>query len=684
MPSFRSNPPADPNQRAAEARTADAIELQSRLVQLEAAVQQSRDQLQQVAASLAALRIDEARSRFLCDQAPQRMGVVELLDDCPDDLRVVWVNRAFLDFYKVTLHSVLGKRGQDLGTSVENRKPWMEGYWRAWTTQTPITVEIFESSHDAWMQALLAPLPPTTSGAKQLAFVVANITERKAVEASLRESEDRFRLLFENSPDAIFVEDAQGRVHDVNPAACKLHDLKRSELIGRNVLDLVPPERRDLVREDFRRLQAGEIRSLKSFSLKADGSAVPIELTCSAIAFGGDSCLLLHVRDISERQSIEEAVRTSQELEKKLLEAQKLESLGILAGGVAHDFNNLLAIILGNASMLEGRLSADSPLRTALDPIVRASERAAELCNQMLAYSGRGKFVVEPVDLNRVIQDTLGLLELSLHKKATLLVELAAELPLVDADVTQLRQILMNLVINAGEAIENLPGTIEIATALGPAAPDGQPSVVLAVTDSGCGMDDATRSRIFDPFFTTKFTGRGLGLASVQGIVRGHKGTIAVDSEPGKGSCFRVHLPASTAVVKTVARAVERPTDAVRRGQALIVDDEADIRQLMTRMLQALGFETKVAKDGEQALERFREAPESFDLVFLDLTMPRLDGQETFRLLHLLRPELPVILMSGYTEQEAAAKFVGKKVAGFITKPFTVQRLEDKIRSVLK
>lgn len=650
-----------------------------------AEIQRLRAQLRQRESAHAALTISESRFRFLCNHSPLRMGIVELQDDTPDDLRVVWVNQAFLDLYKTTLAIIVGKSGAEMGSPAEDRKPWLEGYWRAWRTRQPVTVELFEKRHGAWIQATVAPLDEPASSVKRLAFVVTNITERKAAAESLRASEERFRLLFENSPDAIFVEDAQGRVRDVNPAACALHDTTRRDLVGKNVFDLVPAEYRDAVREDFRRLHAGEIHALVSTSLRSDGRVVPIELTCNPIAYGDEPCVLLHVRDISERVCAEQAQRNAQELETKLLEAQKLESLGILAGGIAHDFNNLLAIILGNASILDRSLPADSPLRTALDPIVRTSERATDLCKQMLAYSGRGKFIVEPVDFNAIIEDMLPLVQLSLSKKIAIQATLAPELPVIEADGTQLRQVLMNLVLNAGEAIGDALGAIHVSTAIGAPLANGQPTVVLEITDTGCGMDEATRGRIFDPFFSTKFTGRGLGLGTVQGIVRGHKGTIVVESEPGKGSRFRITLPGSAASLPDAMAAArgDREPAAPLGGRILVVDDEAEIRQLMTRMFAALGFQTVAAKDGEECLERLKDSPESFDLVFLDLTMPRLDGPETFRLLHLLRPELPVVLMSGYTEQEAAAKFVGKKVAGFITKPFTMQRLEAKIREVL-
>lgn len=399
------------------------------------------------------------------------------------------------------------------------------------------------------------------------------------------------------------------------------------------------------------------------------------------------------VQDVTE-QKLAQAERRL--IEQKLLEAQKLESLSVLTGGIAHDFNNLLAAILGSASDVTARLPSESPLRASVDKIVQASERAAGLCRQMLAYSGRGQFVLTDVDVNATLGDLLQLLKGSIGKKAAVKLTLADELPPVRADATQLGQVLMNLLINASEAIGDRPGEIRIATRsrLFERAefatifeyadlPAGH-YVWLEIADTGCGMDDATRRKIFEPFFSTKFAGRGLGLAATLGIVRGHRGAIRVVSEKGTGTTFHLLLPAQVdpAAVADTARPVAAGAWE-GEGKVLIADDDDLVRESTAQMLQTLGFETVLCADGEDALKHFRAAPDSFRFALLDLTMPKLDGVEAFQTLHGLRPKLPVILMSGYNTQDAAGRYSELGLAGFLAKPFRLQDLASCIRRAL-
>ncbi|MCX7819505.1 MAG: PAS domain S-box protein [Kiritimatiellae bacterium] len=390
------------------------------------------------------------------------------------------------------------------------------------------------------------------------------------------------------------------------------------------------------------------------------------------------------VRDITARRKAEEEKRR---IEARMTEVQRLESLGVLAGGIAHDFNNILMAILGNAELAAQDLPSHSPVRVNLQEIALSARRAAELCRQMLAYAGRGRFVVEIFDLNRLVDEMLGLLRTTISKRAVLNVHLEPNIPPVRADPSQIRQVVMNLVINASEALGDRSGTITVRTGvtrcdrayLDQAAfetnlPEGL-YVLLEVADTGCGMDPATLGRIFEPFFTTKFAGRGLGLSAVLGIVRAHKGGIKVYSEPGKGSLFKVLLPASPAPI------VEEPAllpelAGHEGGLVLFVDDEESVRALGGRMLERMGFRVVLAADGREALEMFSNRPKEWVLVVLDLTMPRMDGEETFRRLREVRPDLPVILASGYTADELSARFASKGFAGFLQKPFTIAELQ--------
>jgi two-component system, cell cycle sensor histidine kinase and response regulator CckA len=379
--------------------------------------------------------------------------------------------------------------------------------------------------------------------------------------------------------------------------------------------------------------------------------------------------------DVTERKRSEDRLR----------QAQKLESIGILAGGVAHDFNNLLAGIMGNASLLEDEV--DERCREKATAIIKASERAAMLTRQLLAYAGKGRFMVERVDFSRLVHEMTMLLQASIPKKARLVEDLAAGLPPVDADPGQMQQIVMNLLLNAAEAIpENQAGEIRIRTGekrVGPGqvvdemtAVELSPGeyVCLEVSDTGIGMEPEVKARIFDPFFTTKFTGRGLGLPSLAGVVRSHNGAVQVATTPGAGSTFRVFLPASARAEDSAtvnAPTAERPTI----GSILVVDDE-DILLGFTRIaLEQAGYPVLTAEDGQRAIEVFDRHAAEIGAVLLDLMMPVMDGKETAAALKAQRPDLPIVLMSGYSADEAERIFANDTLAGFIQKPFTAQKL---------
>lgn len=381
-------------------------------------------------------------------------------------------------------------------------------------------------------------------------------------------------------------------------------------------------------------------------------------------------------------------------LERHLQESQKLESLGVLAGGIAHDFNNLLTAILGHASLGKEDTPLHTPLHESFDQIEKAGERAAELCRQMLAYSGRGRFVIAAVDLNALIREMAELLRASVSKKAMLSLALCPSEPSVAGDSTQVRQVVMSLVINASEALGDKEGLVTVATGVSPGTRAELDSMQLGkglpeceyafieVRDTGAGMDAQTRARIFEPFFSTKFAGRGLGLAAVLGIVRSHQGALKVTSAVGQGTTFRLLLPA-TARPSAKPPTAGRVTSESLRGMVLVVDDEESVRHTVQRMLESAGCQIVTARDGAEGVEKFRESPESYAAVLLDLTMPRLDGLETLRALRKLRPEVRVLLMSGYSEADALSRFAGEALTGFLQKPFTPTALRRKLESVL-
>lgn len=384
-------------------------------------------------------------------------------------------------------------------------------------------------------------------------------------------------------------------------------------------------------------------------------------------------------------------------LERKLLDGQKLESLGLLAGGIAHDFNNLLSAILGNAGLARLALPAASAAEAHLGAIETASMRAAELCRQMLAYAGKGRFVVEPTPVSRLVEELMPLLKVTIAHQATLRLELADGVAPVSADATQLRQIVMNLVLNAADASADRGGEIVVRTgevrvtraelaecAAGAELPEGT-YVFLEVEDHGVGMTPEVRAKIFDPFFTTKFAGRGLGLAAVLGIVRGHGGALRVRSKPGEGSTFRLLLPPlAGGGAMPPATAPARPVRAGLKGEVLVVEDEENVRTVVSTMLRVLGLRVEVAADGETALARFAAEPTRFTLVMLDLLMPGMTGEQTLERLRAIRPELRALLMSGYSEGDVLGRVGGEaRHTAFLAKPFTREALERALRELL-
>jgi two-component system cell cycle sensor histidine kinase/response regulator CckA len=369
-----------------------------------------------------------------------------------------------------------------------------------------------------------------------------------------------------------------------------------------------------------------------------------------------------------------------------------MESLGVLAGGIAHDFNNLLVVMLGNAGLAMMELTPNSRARQFVEQIQVAAQRAADLTRQMLAYAGKGRFIVQPLNLNDVIEEMVKLLRVSISKRAALQLNLAPNLPQISADATQLRQVVMNLITNASDALAERAGTITLSTgamymdriALQNALPAEDVAageyVYLEVADTGTGMDDETRARIFEPFFTTKFTGRGLGLAAVLGIMRGHQGAIQVNSVVGEGTLFRLLFPPQEHVVLAPASTAVAPHYA-NRAKILVVDDDAVVRQITIEMLQRFGYELVGAEHGQRAVALAREA--HFDCVMLDLTMPGLSSEETLMQLRQISPGLRVILMSGYSEQDATARFGTMRLDGFVQKPFMPNDLLERVQSAL-
>lgn len=478
----------------------------------------------------------------------------------------------------------------------------------------------------------------------------------------------RLASILEHAPSAVSVVGADGRYQLANAAFAQLVEVGEEHITGRLIAEVFPA--------DVALLASGLVDGQKHETLEIRGESrtfltrtfvVPDPLTRSeSIGF---------VR--TETTALVAADRREREREAGLLHTQKLESLGVLAGGIAHDFNNLLMGVLANAETARGLSREESAeLRSSLHDIESASKTAAELCRQLLAYAGKGRFVVQPIHLSEVVRDMVELLRVSLSKKTTIVLELESDMPYCAADASQMRQVIMNLVTNASESLGTAGGTVSIRS--GVESVDGRQNVYVRVTDDGAGMDEETQERIFDPFFTTKFTGRGLGLSAVSGIVRGHHGGLRVDSRLGQGSTFTLSLP----VTGEVPAAVSAPLAVgIHEGCVLIVDDERLVRRAARRILRRAGYRVVEASDGEEAVELI-ENGKRFDAILLDMTMPRMHGSEAYRRIRSVDEVVPVVLSSGYNETEATELIVGQSNIVFLQKPYVAAQLLSALSGV--
>ncbi len=519
---------------------------------------------------------------------------------------------------------------------------------------------------------------------------IRDVTARKRGEIAIAKSEEYFRRIFDQSPVGMLIIGMDGKFVRVNNSMCRMIEYSEEELVRMQTVDVTPIEDWDtsgFYSQKQQELITGQIDHLqmeKRYVTKS-GKILWTNLNASMLPEGEDRRYFLGVvEDITERKKVAEQLR----------ESQKLESLGVLAGGIAHDFNNLLTGILGNASLCLDLAPANGPVRPLLHRLMQASERAADLTRQLLAYAGKGRFIVSAISLSSVVKEISGLVRANFPENVRLELDLPPQLSAIEADPAQIQQIVMNLLLNAAESVPaDREGVVTVRTfelvateedlrgALASVRPEPGRYVGLEVRDNGSGMDATTRVRIFEPFFTTKFTGRGLGLSAVLGIVSACKGAVYVDSQVGTGTVFRILLPACA---KPADRSVIVSHEQLRgAGTILVVDDEPMILAVARGALELFGYQVLAAASGTEALE-ILQSRTSVELVLLDVTMPEMSGQETFKRIRSVRPNLPVILCSGHSEEEAAGRFSFEGLAGFLQKPYTASQLAEKIKPVLQ
>lgn len=533
-----------------------------------------------------------------------------------------------------------------------------------------------------------------------LAGLLSNAIKRSFSIKELR----KWNLLFQHAGWGMAVIDSStDRFIGVNPAFAVMHGYTMDQAQTKSPGDYLATGQDDLLADVVGMLGDKHGATYEVKRVRKDGSVFPAVVNEVAVYDdqGDELYRVANVQDVSERNRVE-AERLS--VDRKVQHAQKLESLGVLAGGIAHDFNNILMTILGNASIALLDLGPEALARTSVEAIETAARQAAALAKQMLAYSGKGQFVVENMAINKLVKEMTHLLEVTVAKNVILRYSFGPNLPLMRGDAAQISQILMNLIINASDAIGEKSGSIHITTGAMQCDREYLDSVSLessagidaplaeglynffSVSDTGCGMDADTIARIFDPFFTTKFAGRGLGLAAMLGIVRAHRGAIKICSEVGKGSTFKILLPAAADAAEAneaEERAIATPTLWRGEGVVLIVDDDESIISLGKKMLDRLGYTALAARDGIEAVEMYRENESEIACVILDLTMPRMSGADAFEEIRRVNSEAKVILCSGYDEQQVTQEFAGKGLAGFLHKPYTLTELKKKMKEIL-
>jgi two-component system cell cycle sensor histidine kinase/response regulator CckA len=639
---------------------------------------------------------DRHRADALLALQRSEIGYRSLIENTPDVIfrldengRHLFASPATARYFAVTPATFPGKTHRELGFPPEVCTLCETSTQSVFENGNPVESELALETQQGWTVLNFRFVPERTHQERVISVLgtARDITSHRAVEQN-------YQMLFDQMVNGFALHeiicDAQNRPVDyrflaVNPAFESMTGLKAATIVGRTVKDVLPQIEPFWIEKYGHVALTGEVAHFDSFSRDLNRH---FEITAYCPTPRRFACISV---DVTDRKKMAEERR---KVEEQLQNVQKLEGLGLLAGGIAHDFNNLLMAILGNVDLALEEVPRESPATSGLHHIKQISLRAADLCKQMLAYSGKGKFMVQNIDLSSLVRDMANLLNVSISKKVVPRYNLATSLPAIAVDPSQLRQVVMNLVINASEAIGERSGVISLTTGFMECddsylsstyvSEKGAPGtyVFLEVTDTGCGMDKQTQSRIFDPFFTTKFTGRGLGLAAVLGIMRGHRGAIKVYSEQGKGTTFKMLFPASPGAVSP-----DSPLPKVERwtgtGLVLLVDDEEAIRSVAKRMLERIGFQVVAASDGREAVELFGKHAEQLACVVMDLTMPHMDGDVASREMRRIDQSVPVILSSGYNQQELSERFAGKGMAGFIQKPYQLVQITEVIRTVL-
>ncbi|HPP58697.1 MAG TPA: PAS domain S-box protein [Candidatus Hydrogenedens sp.] len=642
------------------------------------------------------LNESEQKYRNIVEHAQEGIWVVN------EEFKTVFVNKKMADILGFTPEEMIGKstlefippeeHADTLLKREKRKKGEFDKYERSLICADK-TKRIF--------LVTASPILDTTNKFKGAIGLFTDITERKILEETIKQERDRCIGFLNLSPSLFILLDSDGNIQHLNHSACQVLKCDTSA-IGKNWFEtFVSPEQRETLQKHFKEIITNKIISdiEDEVYIINSNNEEKILLLRHAFLYGENreiNGLIYSGMDITEKIKDE---KEQQILNEKLQQTQRLESIGILAGGIAHDFNNLLVGIIGNADLALMELPPDSETRYYLQEIIRISKQLTHLSQQLLAYAGKGKTFPRLISLSSLINSNEKLIEVSVSKKIAVKYDLDPKLPLIDADPAHIQQLLINLILNSAESIGDRPGIITIITRqmhcdknylkttyFGENCKEGQ-YVYLEIIDNGEGIKKEIQERMFEPFFTTKFTGRGLGLSAVAGIVRSHNGAIRVYSEIGRGTSFKVFFPISENQVLQQQLNLTPTTETkhlITQKHILVVDDEKLVRDTVRNMLEISGYKVITAEDGLQAIQIYRDNQSQIDLVLLDMTMPQLDGEETFRELRRINPKVKVILSSGYNEKDVIERFVGKGLIGFIQKPYVLSTLLNTIHSTLE
>ncbi|MDX8396441.1 MAG: PAS domain S-box protein [Mariprofundaceae bacterium] len=598
--------------------------------------------------------------------------------------RYILVNARYEELYHISHEDIIGKTDADifdakLATELRHNDLQIIQSGEASTVEESVP----DDRGIRHYYSLKFPLCDANDQVYAVCGIATDITEQKENVAEMV----KLVTVIEQADELVIITDKDGIIEYVNHAFERTTGYTSHEMMGQTPRILKSGQHKDTYYHSmWETLKSGKAWHDDFINKKKDGTFYEVTQSITPIKDQHG--------EITGFSSVQRDVTDERKMQHKLQHTDRVESLGVLAGGIAHDFNNLLTAILGNASLALNKLELTSPITRHLESIENASHSAADLCRQMLAYSGKGKFIVKPINLSELIETMSKLIEVSLEKNVVLKYHLTDQIPAVDGDIAQMQQVILNLITNASEAIGGKSGVISLSTGMmqvdaeylngcisGERLEPGR-YVYMEVSDTGCGMDSETQKKIFDPFFTTKFTGRGLGMSAMLGIVQGHKGGLRIYSEEKKGTTIKIAFPISLEHADHIEQQKTARSSWEGSGTVLIIDDEETVREVASVMLEDLGFKIITANDGIEGIEQFRQHQQNITHVLLDMTMPRMNGEDCFSELRALKPDVSVILSSGYNEQDATSRFAGKGLAGFIQKPYSPQQLADIFKSV--